>query len=125
MSDITIEDIVEWNRLAKLLKKIKADEVALRKKIVNKFAQKDGKVDKEIGGFSLKGKKGVTTSIEDKEDLLEDRDGMEPQVQDCFPLDVKFSKTAYNKLDDIDKAEVDVYIVEKPSAPTLKLEVIK
>ena len=122
MSDITVKDIEEWQKLDKLLKKTKIDEMALRKKISKSMKHTNGKADKKFGELRVVSKQGITTKVEDKEELLEEWGGLSPELQACFPLDVKFSKTGYNKLDDDDTAIADVYIIESPAAPTLEVK---
>lgn len=119
-NEINEKDIQLWDELSKLLKKTKADEMALRKKICKTFTYHDRKADKIIGNFHCKAKETINTKIDDQYDVLEDRDGMPPELQDCFKLKVEFSKSAYNKLSDEMKKEADAYLTEYPGAPTLE-----
>lgn len=122
---VTKEKVLEWKKVAGLAKELKEREMKLRKEIVGALV---GNVSKrtikkaEVGDIKMKATFETSTDIADKDELMEDREGMPPELQECFPLKPSFSKTAYKKLSEDQQEEVDVYLITKPAAP--KLEII-
>jgi len=121
---ITKAQLVEWESAKDNLDHYKELEMKLRKRIVSSLTGTDAKAIAKttIGNIDVVATSKVTTSIEDKDELLDDRDGMSPEVQGCFPMKVSFSAAEYKKLDESDKREVDYYLIEKPAAPTLTIK---
>jgi hypothetical protein len=122
------EKIKRWYNMSEQLKKLKEDEMNLRKEIVKDLlgtptARTTGKYNSD--GMMVKAVYEIETKIDDKDTLMEDYDGLPPEIQACFPLKPDFSKTAYKKLDDEGKKVVDGYLVDSPAAPTLEVKLVE
>lgn len=118
------DKLIEWDQLKSKLATVKESEMELRKEIVEDLTKSNPgeKYKGTVGDLEVEAKRATTTAIEDKDELMEDWESLAPEIQDCFPLKPSFSKTAYNKLDDDSKGEVDVYLIEKPAAPSLSVK---
>lgn len=123
---VSAEKLKTWKEMSVRLKKLKEDEMTLRKEIVKDITGGTTKrvmTKANVDGIKVKAVFEVAPKIDDKESLLDDRDGMSPELQACFPLDVKLSISKYKALSDEDKDIANAYIVEYINVPTLEVTI--
>jgi hypothetical protein len=116
------EKIETWSDLESALKKMKADEMKLRKEICEEvFKGRQGQFTEkvDIGHSILTASSKTTLSLDEEilENIWGDLDELE---QSCIKFKPNLLKTPLAKISE--KSELWDCIVEKPSAPTLSIK---
>lgn len=124
MAQVDIKKLKKWHAMSEQLKQLRDDEMALRKEIVNEICGDSAKSSAKLSviGMEIKAKKNTSISVELKGDefgaafvLLDDEE------KACFKFTPEFRKSEYNKLNKDQKTMVDIFLIEKPAAPELKI----
>lgn len=122
MDSTKLEDYI----IAKaILKSAKADELALRKEILEELfpVASEGIQTTLQGDYVAKG--GFKLSYKVNNDEFEDGvlDGsISPEMQDCVVYKPSLSMTAYKNLSAEDRETLDGYLTIKPALPSLTVE---
>lgn len=125
-NEVTQEDLSTWYEMAAQLKKLKAQEILLRKKIFGAaFPDPDeGTNNYDLAdGYVLKGKHTIQRDIDEgafgalKEKLREEKIIPEDLVQ----YKPSLVKREYNKLTEEEKQLFDQCLIVKPGSPALEI----
>jgi len=129
-NEFKISDLVEWEKLAKDLTKIKAKEILLRKKIFNAVFPnpKEGTNNYQLpSDYLLKGIYPIARDVDIgafealKEQFIEQ--GISPDKIVAFKPSL--AKTEYNKLTAEERNLVDQCLIIKPGTPSLSIDLPK
>jgi len=116
------ETFLKWAKISADLKKIKAEEAALRKKLCSElFNNRTGEFKEvwEDDDIVVKGESKVTRNI-DKVALLSMSSELTDEERECIKYTPELVLRPYRKLPEDSK--LHEIITEKPAMPTLSLE---
>jgi hypothetical protein len=111
---------VELYRIKNQLNKLKNDEMNLRVELAEALTNNlpSGKHKFEFETFDVRIGKNEILSLDKK--LLSDMyDDLPEEAQACIKFEPKLIEGSYNKLDELERYELDDCITRKPAAPTI------
>lgn len=112
--------------LVEKIKLLQAEERKLRSDILEELFGTDnlGTLNAVHGEFVVTGTYGQTTKVsqDELEQALEDG-LLSEEAQEAIRVKFELDKKAYDSLPDEKAAELDEYLIVKPSLPTLKVKV--
>lgn len=120
------DTLTAWRQASELLEYIKAQEMALRKELVEKnFAESTvGKNKAKVDGGELIFTKSYTTKVVEStfDEVARELDENFVNVAELFKVSHTLSKKAYDMLTDDEKKIVDKTLEVKESAPKLEFK---
>jgi hypothetical protein len=111
---------IELDKLKRQLNKLKNDEMSLRIELAEALTNNlpSGKHKFEFETFDVKIGKNEILSL-DKVLLSKMYDDLSDDCQACIKFEPKLIEGIYNKLDELERYELDDCITRKPAAPTI------
>ena len=121
-----VEKIAQQIAMSAQLKKLKADEMKLRKELCAHFLKNKhvGTHNFTEGNYQVKVVKKNTTSV-DPDEIAGLFESFSPAEKDCVAFKPSLIAKEYSSLDPDDRETLDMCLVVKPAAPTFSAVLVE